>query len=132
MNQTLDVVSGPMQCLDDGRLEHGQHSARWLTDDRCNGWDEVDRVERQDRCIFVIDGAVMAGRTQGRVRAEMPVNQQGLVPVLLLFVDVLRRGDGKPPNRGHEDESDKPASEHWRHRMRGRPNITTEESLNCL
>jgi hypothetical protein len=34
-------------------------------------------------------------------------------------VDVLRRGDRKPPNGCYEDEPDQPVPEHCGHPMRG-------------
>ena len=46
------------------------------------------------------------------VCAQMPVNEECFVSVLLFFVDVLRWSDGNPSHRCHKDKPDYPAPEH--------------------
>lgn len=118
MNQTLDILSGPVERLADRRLDHGHHRARRWTHDRRDRRNDVDRVERQNRGVFVIEDPVVTGGVVGeRVCGEVPVYEERLVAVVLLFVDVLRRSSGKPPDRDEEDKPDEPASEHCGHPM---------------
>ena len=92
MNQTLDILSGPVERLADRRLDHGHHRARRWTQDRRDRRNDVDRVERQNRGVFVIEDSVVTGGVVGeRVCGEVPVYEERLVAVVLLFVDVLRR-----------------------------------------
>ena len=118
MNQTLDILSGPVERLADRRLDHGHHRARRWTQDRRDRRNDVDRVERQNRCVFVVESSVVtSGAVNERVCGEVPVYEERLVAVVLLFVDVLRRSGGKPPDRDEKDKPDEPASEHCGHPM---------------
>lgn len=117
MNQTLDILSGPVERLADRRLDHGHHRARRRTHDRRDRRNDVDRVERQNRGVFVIEDPVVTGVVGERVCGEVPVYEERLVAVVLLFVDVLRRSSGKPPDRDEENKPDEPASEHCGHPM---------------
>jgi hypothetical protein len=112
VNQTLNVLSGPMERLADRRLDRRYYGAWWWRHHSRNRRDNVNRVECQNRGVFVIENFPRGLVRQDRMRSEMPVDEERLVPVLLFFVDVLGRGDGKPPNRCHEDESDQPTIGH--------------------
>lgn len=118
MNQTLDILSGPVERLADRRLDHRHHRARRWTHDRRDRRNDVDRVERQNRCVFVVESSVVtSGAVNERVCGEVPVYEERLVAVVFLFVDVLRRSGGKPPDRDEKDKPDEPASEHCGHPM---------------
>jgi hypothetical protein len=101
-----------MERLADRRLDRRHYGAEWRRQGSRNRRDNVNRAERQNRGVFVIENFPRGFVRQDRMRSKMPVDQERLVPVLLFFVDVLGRGDGKPPNRCHEDESDQPTTEH--------------------
>lgn len=100
-----------MQRLPRGRFDHGHHDAGWRCDDVRDRRNDVNRVERQDGRVFVIEDLLVVARDVLRqgVGAEVPMDEERFVPVLLLFVDVFRRSDGNPSHRGHEDKPDQPA-----------------------
>ena len=101
-----------MERLADRRLDRRDYGAWWWRHDSRNRRDNVNRVERQNRGVFVIENFPGGLVRQDRMRSKMPVDEERLMPVLLVFVDVLGRGDGQPPDRCDENESDQPTIVH--------------------
>ena len=121
MNQPFNVVPGAVQDLPGGRVDRRHHDAWWLCNRTLCCWNNVDRLEREDGRVFVIEYLLVPRRVrQQSVCAKMPMNEERFMSVLLLFMDVFRRSDGNPSHRGHKDISDQPASQHCGDPMRGR------------
>ena len=112
MTETLDVVARAVENHAGARLEHRDDGTRRAVDGCRNRRNGVDRVERQNRCVIVIEDAIVIDRmVRSAVYRCMAMDQEMVVTVVLRLMDVFRRGEGKPTHRHRQRESDK-APEH--------------------
>ena len=101
MNQQIDVGEGPFEHREFRRLDPRTDDL-WRRGCERPEWDGVDRGQRKDRAVLVVQLWVVVGMMlfEDAVRLQMTMNDRVNVALLLGFVNVFRRSDWEQPQRG--------------------------------
>ena len=119
--QALDVFASAMQRVNRWRLDERDCRRRRNADGHRCDRSAIHRVEREHGGVIVIEHAVVgigvgivAGIGVGErvMRLGVPVHEHVLMTVIVAFMHVLRRRDGKPPDRRGEHEPNRAQPDH--------------------
>ena len=115
MDQNVHVGERSVESPSRRRFDQSCDDLRWTPDkQRCGN--RVNRCQRPNWAVIVVDGRVFGMMFQDAVGFQVAMNDDMEVALLLGFVDVLRWGDREQPHRSAQHAREKRRNVHDRHR----------------
>ena len=115
VDQAFDVVGMSREIVDRRRFNERNYRVWWRAEKRRCRWSCVDRFDRQNRRVIVVEHAVMAVLVMiCGVPSEVPMYEQVLMAMVIGLMDMLGRCDRKPPDRECEHHAKYSPPEHYR------------------
>jgi len=117
VNQDFNVDERSFVPAEYGRLNRFSGNEHRSSDLRLR-WDGVDRSEREDRILIVVDRRLLLMVRLNAVKIQVPMDDDVGVPCVLVFVRVLRRREGNQPHYGPKRDGQSPERLHVSNPMR--------------